>query len=100
MKNTGIDAKVIRAGKANMFLSPVFRNTLAGVTGATIELYNTDGSTGAARGAGMGSGYYDSAKEAFANLTKLETVEPDAGKKAEYETAYQNWKESLDKAIG
>jgi xylulokinase len=100
MQNTGIDAKVIRAGKANMFLSPVFRNALAGVTGATIELYNTDGSIGAARGAGIGSDYYASAKEAFANLTKLETVEPDAGKKAEYETAYQNWKESLDKAIG
>jgi xylulokinase len=100
MQNTGIDVKVIRAGKANMFLSPVFRDTLAGVTGATIELYNTDGSVGAARGAGIGSGYYTSAKEAFANLTKLETVEPDARKKAEYETAYRNWKESLDKAIG
>lgn len=100
MQNTGIDVKVIRAGKANMFLSPVFRGTLAGVTGATIELYNTDGSVGAARGAGIGSGYYTSAKEAFANLTKLETVEPDARKKAEYETAYRNWKESLDKAIG
>ncbi|MGC9355401.1 MAG: xylulokinase, partial [Mariniphaga sp.] len=100
MQNTGIDAKVIRAGKANMFLSPVFRGTLAGVTGATIELYNTDGSVGAARGAGIGSGYYTSAKEAFGNLTKLETVEPDEGKKAEYETAYRNWKESLDKAIG
>jgi len=100
MQNTGIDAKVIRAGKANMFLSPVFRDTLAGVTGATIELYNTDGSVGAARGAGIGSGYYASVKEAFANLTKLETVEPDADKKVEYETAYQNWKESLDKAIG
>jgi xylulokinase len=100
MQNTGIDAKVIRAGKANMFLSPVFRDTLAGVTGATIELYNTDGSVGAARGAGIGSGYYTSAKEAFANLIQLETVEPDARKKAEYETAYRNWKESLDKAIG
>jgi xylulokinase len=100
MQNTGIDVKVIRAGKANMFLSPVFRGTLAGVTGATIELYNTDGSVGAARGAGIGSGYYTSAKEAFANLIQLETVEPDARKKAEYETAYRNWKESLDKAIG
>jgi xylulokinase len=99
MQNTGIDAKVIRAGKANMFLSPLFRDTLAGVTGATIELYNTDGSVGAARGAGIGSGYYASAKEAFANLTKLETVEPDAGKKAEYQEAYNNWKKELEKEI-
>jgi len=99
MQNTGIDAKVIRAGKANMFLSPVFRDTLAGVSGATIELYNTDGSVGAARGAGIGSGYYASAKEAFANLSKLEPVEPDTDKKAEYQDAYNNWKTELDKAL-
>jgi xylulokinase len=99
MQNTGIDAKVIRAGKANMFLSPVFRDTLAGVTGATIELYNTDGSVGAARGAGIGSGYYTSAKEAFANLTKLETVEPVAGKKAEYQSAYEKWTDQLNKEL-
>ena len=99
MQNTGIDAKVIRDGKANMFLSPLFRDTLAGVTGATIELYNTDGSIGAARGAGIGSGYYTSAKEAFANLTKLETVEPDADKKTEYQDAYNNWAEQLNKEL-
>ena len=100
MQDIGINASVIRAGKANMFLSPVFRETLAGVTGATIELYNTDGSIGAARGAGIGSGYYASPGEAFSNLKKLETVEPDSSKKAEYEAAYQNWKEVLEKAIG
>jgi len=99
MQTIGIDAKVIRAGKANMFLSPVFRETLAGVTGATIELYNTDGSVGAARGAGIGSDYYSSAEEAFASLKKLETIVPDTGKKAEYEAAYQNWKTELDKVL-
>lgn len=99
MQNTGIQASVIRAGKANMFLSPVFRDTLAGITGATIELYNTDGSVGAARGAGIGSGYYASPKEAFASLTKLETVEPDDSKAVEYQEAYENWKQVLKKAI-
>ena len=99
MEQIGINAKVIRAGKANMFLSPVFRETLAGVSGATIELYNTDGSVGAARGAGIGSGYYASAKEAFANLKKLETVLPDTSKSAQYEEAYQNWKVQLEKYI-
>jgi len=82
-----------------MFLSPVFRETLAGVSGATIELYNTDGSVGAARGAGIGSGYYASAKDAFANLKKLETVTPDTSKSAQYEEAYQNWKIQLEKYI-
>ena len=99
MKNIGIDAKVIRAGKANMFLSPIFRETLAGISGATIELYNTDGSIGAARGAGIGSGYYKSAQEAFANLKKLEAIEPNLSKKAEYEAAYGKWKGTLEKFI-
>jgi xylulokinase len=99
MEQIGIKAQVIRAGKANMFLSPVFRETLAGVSGATIELYNTDGSVGAARGAGIGSGYYASAKEAFSSLKKLETVTPDTSKKAQYDTAYQNWKQALDRFL-
>ena len=98
MQQIGINASVIRAGKANMFLSPIFRETLAGVTGATIELYNTDGSVGAARGAGVGAGYYKTFNEAFANLKKLETVEPDKTKAAEYQAAYNNWKLALDKA--
>jgi len=99
MQNIGINASVIRAGKANMFLSPIFRDTLAGITGATIELYNTDGSVGAARGAGVGSGYYKSFNEAFSNLKKLDTIVPDISKRAEYQDAYNNWKTELEKAI-
>lgn len=99
MQNIGINASIIRAGKANMFLSPIFRNTLAGITGATIELYNTDGSVGAARGAGVGSGYYKSFDEAFSNLKKLETIVPDNSKTAEYQDAYNNWKKELEKVI-
>ena len=99
MQNIGINASVIRAGKANMFLSPIFRDTLAGITGATIELYNTDGSFGAARGAGVGSGYYTSFNEAFSNVKKLETVVPDNSKIAEYQDAYKNWKNQLEKVL-
>jgi xylulokinase len=98
MNDMGIETKTIRAGHANLFLSPIFRQTLANITGATIELYNTDGSVGAARGAGIGSGYYSSAKEAFASLKKLDTISPDLSKKAQYEAAYQNWKLQLEKA--
>jgi len=100
MQDIGINASVIRAGKANMFLSPIFRDTLAGITGATIELYNTDGSIGAARGAGVGSGYYKSFSEAFANLKKLEVIEPDNSKISQYNDAYKVWKAELEKAIG
>lgn len=100
MNQTGIQPSVIRAGKSNMFLSHVFRDTLAGITGATIELYNTDGSQGAAIGAGIGAGYYKSFKEAFGGLKKLETVEPDLSKAGEYREAYEKWLEVLKKVTG
>lgn len=99
MKTTGIHATIIRAGKANMFLSPVFRDTLAAITGATIELYNTDGSVGAARGAGVGCGYYQSFSEAFSSLSKLETVEPEHSNLSAVQDAYQTWKSRLEKEI-
>jgi len=95
MKEVGIDPKVIRAGEANMFLSKVFRETLSSVTGSVIHLYNTDGSIGSARGAGIGCGYYKSEKEAFNGLTELGVTEPDKSKSAAYEETYAKWKNLL-----
>ena len=97
MQQMGMDIKKIHAGKANMFLSPLFRNTLAGVSGATIELYETDGSVGAAKGAGIGAGIYADHDEAFATLEKLQVIEPDAAHRDEYQAAYAHWKETLGK---
>ena len=91
MQQMGMSLKTIRAGKANMFLSPIFRDTLAGVTGATIELCDTDGSVGAARGAGMGAGIYADHCEAFATLKKLQVIEPDTKNEAAYKEAYERW---------
>jgi xylulokinase len=96
MKQTGIRPTVIRAGNSNMFLSKIFRETLAGVSGAVIELYNTDGSQGAAKGAGLGAGYFSNAKEAFAGLKKLATIEPDRKDADAYAEAYGKWKEKLE----
>jgi len=95
MKEVGIDPKLIRAGEANMFLSKVFRETLSSVTGSVIHLYNTDGSIGSARGAGIGCGYYKSEKEAFNGLTELGVTEPDKSKSAAYEETYAKWKNLL-----
>ncbi|MDD4143222.1 MAG: FGGY family carbohydrate kinase [Prolixibacteraceae bacterium] len=95
MKKTGISPSVIRAGMSNMFLSPVFYNTLAGISGAIIELYNTDGAAGAALGAGIGCGHYASPEEAFSNLKKMKTIEPDYTQNEEYLKAYSNWKTNL-----
>jgi len=99
MKQTGIKPSVIRAGHANMFLSPIFRDTLAGISGATIELYNTDGSQGAALGAGLGAGFYANAKEAFAGLKKIATVEPNKANTAAYADAYGKWSDTLGKVM-
>jgi xylulokinase len=95
MKETGIDSQVIRAGEANMFLSKVFRETLSTITGTVVHLYNTDGSVGAARGAGLGCGYYRSEKEAFKGLVALGVTEPDGSKSAGLEEAYVKWKKLL-----
>src|SRR5674476_37755 len=95
MKEVGIDPKVIRAGEANIFLSKVFRETLSSVTGSVIHLYNTDGSIGSARGAGIGCGFYKSEKEAFNGLTELGVTEPDKSKSAAYEETYAKWKNLL-----
>jgi xylulokinase len=95
MKNTGIQPTVIRAGHANMFLSPVFRESLAGLTGAVIELYNTDGAQGAAIGAGVGCGHYPGFKSAFSNLKKIKVIDPDPGLQEPYQEAYQTWQSEL-----
>lgn len=100
MQQMGMDIRVIRAGHANMFLSPVFRQTLAGVSGAMIELYNTDGAAGAAKGAGIGAGLYASPEEAFASLEKIAVVEPDVRYSSAYAEAYGRWKEIVERRIG
>lgn len=92
MKELGMDIRVIKAGNANMFLSPIFRETLASVSGAVIELYDTDGAAGAAKAAGMGAGIYASHQEAFASLKKIRTVTPDNAQADRYLEAYTQWK--------
>lgn len=99
MQQMGMDIKKIHAGKANMFLSDLFRNTLAGVSGATIELYDTDGSVGAAKGAGIGAGIYKDNNEAFATLDKLQVIEPDENLRPQYLEAYAKWKEVLGRSL-
>lgn len=95
MQQMGMDIRKIHAGRANMFLSPLFRETLSGTSGATIELYETDGAVGAAKGAGIGSGIYKDSAEAFASLKQLAVIEPHDAEAAAYAEAYAAWKESL-----
>ena len=94
MQQMGLQVNTIHAGNANMFLSPIFRDTLAGVTGATILLHDTDGATGAAKGAGIGAGIYKNAEEAFKILKTIEVIQPK--QQEEYRAAYEVWKEILN----
>ncbi len=93
MEQMGLKVDKIHAGLANMFQSKIFRDTLSGVSGATIELYNTDGSVGAAKGAGLGAGIYKTPQEAFSTLERLATIIPDH--QSEYREAYERWKSHL-----
>ena len=99
MEKMGMDIHNIHAGKANMFLSPLFCDTLANVSGATIELYDTDGAAGAAKGAGIGCGIYKDHDEAFATLKKLSVIKPNDDVRSSYLDAYANWKELLNEIL-
>jgi xylulokinase len=88
---------VIRAGRANMFLSPVFTEAFVNATHVPVELYNSDGSVGAALGAGIGAGIFRSAKEALAGMKPVQWIAPE--KVEEYEELYGRWKDTLNKTL-
>ena len=81
-----------------MFLSSIFRDTLAGVTGAVIEPAIRRISR-SSQGAGIGAGIYKDNNEAFATLEKLDVIEPNVAKRQEYADAYAKWKYRLEKSM-
>jgi len=97
MRDMGTKLKTVKAGNANMFLSPLFAEAFATITGATVELYSTDGSQGAARGAGIGAGLYKGPQDAFVGLEPVRKVQPNKKLKRAYEAAYENWQAVLKK---
>ena len=92
----GLKSQVIRAGHANMFLSPLFREAFVNTTGVRLERYDTDGAKGAALGAGVGAGVYKSFPEAFKGLKQIGSEEPEHSVREQYLNAYQVWKERLE----
>ncbi len=95
MRDMGIEVDTVRAGETNMFQSPLFARSFAAVTGAAVELFDSDGAQGAARGAGLGAGIYASAEEAFRGLRRIRVIEPDAALAAACAEAYSRWREVL-----
>lgn len=94
LRANGIAPQIIKAGHANMFLSPVFQEAFAGVTATPVELYENDGSVGAALGAGLGIGVFADRTEAFKGLRKYKTIMPQHI--VQYEEAYEKWKKILE----
>jgi xylulokinase len=95
MRDMGMQVRKVRAGYANMFLSPLFADAFTQVSGATLELYNTDGAQGAARAAGYGAGLYATPEACFLGMEKVQSLEPDPGRRSEYGELYHKWKEGL-----
>lgn len=96
LQEMGLHTNVIRAGNANMFLSPLFREAFVNTIGARLELYDTDGSKGAAIGAGVGAGVFSSFEEAFRGFTLIQSEDPSEQKATQYREAYGRWKEELE----
>jgi xylulokinase len=99
LQEMGLKTKVIRAGNANMFLSPLFREAFVNTIDARLELYDTDGAKGAALGAGVGAGIFNSFEEAFKGLHIIRSEEPSDKLKAPYQEAYQQWANILQQHI-
>ncbi|MEQ1587349.1 MAG: FGGY family carbohydrate kinase [Cyclobacteriaceae bacterium] len=99
LQGMGLKTQVIRAGHANMFLSPLFRQAFVNTIGARLELYDTDGAKGAALGAGVGSGIYTSFEEAFKGLNLILEESPQSNLTGRYQETYNNWKTILNKYL-
>ncbi|MGB2869717.1 MAG: FGGY family carbohydrate kinase [Bacteroidota bacterium] len=97
MRTMDVKPSVIRAGFANMFLSPVFCESLAEMASVAIELYNTDGAQGAARGAAFGAKLVSSREEMFKGLRREKVIEPDEKRKEPYRALLGKWTEELKK---
>jgi xylulokinase len=93
LQQNGVQPRVIRAGKANMFLSDVFLDCFVNTLHVPLELYHTDGSKGAAIGAGNGAKVYATIEEAFVNSKPLRVIEPSGTN--DYAAAYENWEQQL-----
>lgn len=99
MSEIGLGSETIKAGKANLFLSPTFREAFVNTTDTAVELYNTDGAEGAARGAAVGVGHYKDFDEAFVSLECLDRIEPNASLREQYQEAYHAWEKGLNQMM-
>lgn len=95
MKSIGMEFGVIKAGDSNLFQSRVFKEAFVNTCNVELEIYNTDGSQGAARGAGIGARCYSSTNEAFKGLKIVEKLHPTSELVTKYNSVYEAWNHNL-----
>ena len=81
-----------------MFLSDLFTEVFVNATNIPVEMYDSDGSVGAAVGAGIGAGIYSSTQQAFQLFRMMRRIDP-SEQVTQYETLYSNWKNELMKML-
>ena len=96
MKEMGMKIDVIKVGNDNLFQSEIFSSTISNILECEIEMYDTTGAVGAAKGAGVGCAFYQSFDAAFQKENPVK-VYGYGNNKAEYVAGYQKWKTALEK---
>jgi len=98
LKDMGLNVDVMRVGNDNMFQSDVFSKTIATLLDCHIEVVDTTGAIGAAKGAGVGAGIYANLEEALEGITPVKVFEPRLNQAQAYQ-AYSYWTSSLEKTL-
>ena len=98
LKDMGFDINSMRVGNDNLFQSNVFSETIANLVGCEITVVETTGAAGAAKAAGLRTGFYTTLKEAIGTSGEIMTYSPKPSEA--HEQAYQIWKSDLERLIG
>ncbi|MBL3655408.1 xylulokinase [Fulvivirga sediminis] len=98
LKEMGIETHVIKVGNDNLFRSKVFSTTVATLTGCTIEVIETTGAVGAARGSGLATGRYAALDDIYGKAEKVNTYQM-SDDVAAYKQAYNTWKKDLENLL-
>ncbi|NQZ78828.1 MAG: carbohydrate kinase [Ekhidna sp.] len=98
MREMGMDVSVMKVGNDNLFQSAVLSETITNVLSCQIEMMETTGAVGAAKGAGVGAGIYSSLTEAFTTMKPLHVYEY-SGNQDRYKEGYESWKANLENNI-
>jgi xylulokinase len=98
LREMKVGTEMIRAGRANLFLSEVFVEAFVQLTQTPLELIDTNGSVGAAMGAARGSGNFSPVKDSKFSESYYRKIDPDKNV-VRWEELYQEWLCELNNKI-